>query len=131
MSDSKRAEINALRIWRLKRKDFSAQYFYRAQLSSKNRKAFIFSGRLSKLLISARLLKERHDQLHDQINIVQWESFYDQRHFLSGKRNRHCDSFVRLNLSRPGAESSGAGGLCRRGGDSRQPPHPTRIDPLL
>jgi len=37
-----------------------------------------------------------HDQLHDRINIVQWESFHDQRHVLSGERNRHCDSSVRF-----------------------------------
>jgi hypothetical protein len=35
-----------------------------------------------------------HDQLHDQINIVQWESFHDQRPFLSGERNRYYDCFV-------------------------------------
>src|SRR5215468_9228220 len=42
----------------LPRKDFSAQYLYWAQLCSKNRKAFIFSGSLSKSLISVLLLKE-------------------------------------------------------------------------
>jgi hypothetical protein len=42
----------------LKRKGLSAQYLYWAQPYSQNRKTFIFSGSLSKSLISVLLLKE-------------------------------------------------------------------------
>jgi hypothetical protein len=59
--------------------DFSAQYFNRAQLSSKNRKAFIFSGRLSKLLISVLLLKEPWKRF---LSSIKWDKS-EEKFFLA------------------------------------------------